>query len=52
MIWIYDKTNLSSGIVAREDIERIGVNIRDWIRQTGQKRGTTICKGCVKPNIR
>lgn len=26
---------MHGGIVAREDIERIGMNIRDWIRQTG-----------------
>ncbi len=26
---------MHSGILAKEDIERIGMNIRDWIRQTG-----------------
>lgn len=26
---------MHGGILAREDIERIGINIRDWIRQTG-----------------
>jgi hypothetical protein len=26
---------MHGGIVSREDIERIGMNIRDWIRQTG-----------------
>jgi hypothetical protein len=26
---------MHGGIVVREDIERIGMNIRDWIRQTG-----------------
>ncbi len=26
---------MHGGIVAKEDIERIGMNIRDWIRQTG-----------------
>lgn len=26
---------MHGGVLAREDIERIGINIRDWIRQTG-----------------
>jgi hypothetical protein len=26
---------MHGGVVAKEDIERIGMNIRDWIRQTG-----------------
>jgi hypothetical protein len=26
---------MHGGILAKEDIERIGMNIRDWIRQTG-----------------
>jgi hypothetical protein len=26
---------MHGGIVAQEDVERIGMNIRDWIRQTG-----------------
>jgi hypothetical protein len=26
---------MHGGILAREDIERVGMNIRDWIRQTG-----------------
>ncbi len=28
-------TIMHGGVLAREDIERIGMNIRDWIRQTG-----------------
>lgn len=28
-------TTMHGGILAKEDIERIGMNIRDWIRQTG-----------------
>jgi hypothetical protein len=26
---------MHGGVLAKEDIERIGINIRDWIRQTG-----------------
>lgn len=26
---------MHSGVLAKEDIERIGMNIRDWVRQTG-----------------
>jgi hypothetical protein len=26
---------MHGGALAKEDIERIGMNIRDWIRQTG-----------------
>jgi hypothetical protein len=26
---------MHGGILAKEDIERIGINVRDWIRQTG-----------------
>jgi hypothetical protein len=26
---------MHSGILAKEDVERIGMNIRDWTRQTG-----------------
>ena len=26
---------MHGGILAKEDVERIGMNIRDWIRQTG-----------------
>jgi hypothetical protein len=26
---------MHGGVLAREDIERVGMNIRDWIRQTG-----------------
>ena len=26
---------MHGGMLAKEDIERIGMNIRDWIRQTG-----------------
>lgn len=26
---------MHAGLLAREDIERIGMNIRDWVRQTG-----------------
>lgn len=28
-------TTMHGGVLAKEDIERIGMNIRDWIRQTG-----------------
>jgi hypothetical protein len=28
---------MHGGVLAKEDIERIGINIRDWIRQTGQE---------------
>jgi hypothetical protein len=28
-------TVMHGGILAKEDIERVGMNIRDWIRQTG-----------------
>lgn len=28
-------TTMHGGVLAREDVERIGMNIRDWIRQTG-----------------
>ena len=28
-------TIMHGGVLAREDVERIGMNIRDWIRQTG-----------------
>jgi len=28
-------TTMHGGVLADEDVERIGVNIRDWIRQTG-----------------
>jgi Swt1-like HEPN len=26
---------MHGGLLAREDIERVGMNIRDWIRQAG-----------------
>jgi hypothetical protein len=26
---------MHGGVLAKEDIERIGMNIRDWVRQTG-----------------
>jgi len=26
---------MHGGVLAKEDVERIGVNIRDWIRQAG-----------------
>lgn len=26
---------MHGGVLARQDIERIGINIRDWIRQAG-----------------
>lgn len=26
---------MHGGVLAKEDIERVGMNIRDWIRQTG-----------------
>jgi hypothetical protein len=26
---------MHSGVLAKEDVERIGINIRDWTRQTG-----------------
>lgn len=28
-------TTMHGGVLAKEDIERIGMNVRDWIRQTG-----------------
>ena len=28
-------TTMHGGVLAKEDVERIGMNIRDWIRQTG-----------------
>ena len=26
---------MHGGVLAKEDIERIGMNVRDWVRQTG-----------------
>jgi len=26
---------MHGGVISREDIERIGMNIRDWVRQIG-----------------
>jgi hypothetical protein len=28
-------TTMHGGVLAQEDVERIGMNIRDWTRQTG-----------------
>jgi hypothetical protein len=28
-------TTMHGGVLAEEDVERIGMNIRDWIRQAG-----------------
>lgn len=28
-------TTMHGGVLAKEDVERIGMNIRDWVRQTG-----------------
>jgi hypothetical protein len=28
-------TTMHGGLLAKEDVERIGMNIRDWVRQTG-----------------